>query len=450
MKRILICTFCAVLLLTACDTDLNGPTGNSRGTADMAGFYLGFDSKTSGKDKDGNDREQDGFNMLKTVEDFDRADGELIIDPDGGNRQTAELPEIEKHNILEYNDKKQRFYVKVMPEDAYISGARLFSSDSLITVVKNAKDGFFAFDVSFKDVGYSDLTLEVDTKVDGKAATVVKVYPMKTVATMDFKLKVNKFWKKGTRNARIRYVCKKLPPGERKIYMELQDSVMVVGRCEYYDYANDHMNTLHTVYDTITYPLHKRYEPIRRGKRALLRNVSTAVAAMNSQKDFKGQYLVTPQYAEAWYSHLADTTVLPEGWRDILREKGSILVNEKYPFYCYNVNLHFNVIFDNEFMQYNVSATVSPECESVIDSLRKDGTFEEIHVDLEDDYDYDDDDYEPSQAELDTLKQYFTYQFNDFLTLHERDSVMNKFRNELTEARKDSLDLEYSNYNNRK
>ena len=309
-------------------------------------------------------------------------------------------------NVLEYHA-PDRVFVNVKPNDAYIRGVKLESDDpSVVTFLPDPEHplGYYTIPVS---VGETEVKLSVKGEKD---RVVNRTYPVRVNATTTFKVHVPKFWYSNIFNTRLRYRVKDMPNGIPAMYMDVTDSVTVIGRCEYFNHRL-YGSVKQYKLDTMTFPLRRHTERFRKGKRVFLRDVSDAVRKFNSGKE-PGTYVQS-------------YTVGGQMRHDTL--------DCYYSWSTAQIELSLNIVSDNPYLVFTPIVKCKNSSRDSDDNDRSDG-------DIDDPVDSDDTNDEEAL-------QYFKFSFNDGLTSHQRDSIMKalqKFRDdnnmpELTPAEQDSL-----------
>ena len=397
MRRLFYLLFAAgcTLMCTSCDDFFNdigrsSLLGNNELKDIMLGYYT--EAPSAGKHSYNKDNAFVSFlDLTQTQGSAEKYEGKY----DG---------EINTDNILEYYDGYEVWAVG-KPDNAAISAVRLVSADSSIV---NIIPGDFPtkYKLDPKGVGETDLTLTVKGE-----NTLEKTYHMRVNATTSFKVHVPKFWYSNILTTKLRYRVKDMPANVKSMYMDVMDSVTVFGQCEYYDYKKfgDQKQVLR---DTITFPLKKHIDRFKKGKRVLLRNVTSAVREFNHTRAHEGTTI--NRYVVDGVQHV-DT------------------VAHKYPWITSQIELSLYIVSDNPYLVFTPIVKVKDSPKDKDDDDTSDGDIDDPDTS---------DDTNDKEAE-----PYFKFSLNDGLTPQQRDSIradLQKFRDdnkmpEKSEAEQDSL-----------
>lgn len=310
---------------------------------------------------------------------------------------TVDASSLDRSNVIDYDWESLEMVAVYRPSDAYLESVSVTSSDT--TVVSVSKGTVpMGFRVKINGVGECDLRM---TAVGNE--TVRRTYHLKVTEQLTLKIYMDPFWMNNL-TARIKYRCKSLPRGIDRMYLNIRDSVTVIGQARVIDQRRGDKE-YRTISDTTTYPLRQHTDKFRKDKRVILRNVSDAVRKYNSVKK-ESSYIRVSGYGS-------------EGaGRRYVQQDGKWFVVEDAPYECRQVRLGLDVISDSPYLLFNIV-------------MKKSQTPSSSDEDEEDSDD-------SSGADDEELKDYFVIQFNENMTRSDRDSLSRRL-NELVNTQPDSL-----------
>ena len=177
------------------------------------------------------------------------------------------------------------------PFVAKVSKVTLTSSNEDIVSFEDTDD-ILNKRMTVKQVGECDVTMVAEG-----VNTIERTYHLRIVGRIAIMIYTDPFWLHNL-TARLKYKTKQLPPGVKKLYMNVRDSVSVVGMCRLIDQRKGE-KTFKSVASDITFPLKQHTDKFRKGKRVILRNVSDAVYHFNEVKTGYSYMLVPDELKDA-------------------------------------------------------------------------------------------------------------------------------------------------------
>ncbi|MBQ2486132.1 MAG: hypothetical protein II518_03620, partial [Candidatus Methanomethylophilus sp.] len=234
-------------------------------------------------------------------------------------------------------------------------------------------------------------------------STEERSYHLKVTEELTLKVYMDPFWMNNL-TARIKYRCKSLPRGVDRMFLNVRDSVTVIGQALVMDQRKGD-TSYRTLSDTTAYPLRQHTDRFRKNRRVLLRNVSDAVRKYNLDKRAES-FIRVSGYGAAG-----------PGERYV-RQDGKWYAVEEAPFECRQVRLSMDILSDSPYLLFNVVMKKSQTPSS------------------SDDDEEDNDDSDSGNDE--ELKDYFVVQFNENISAAGRDSLSRQLH-KLVNQQPDSL-----------
>lgn len=374
------------LLFVGCDKlDMNAI---KQGNMSMVDFQFGYTTHSSKFEKmlgvsDGQ------FTALNTEETF-----EML-------RKSGTMEEgLLLRNKFEYREDPVVLTVKTNPERGVaIQDIVCTSSDT--SVVKVLSVDFEGVKVDVRGLGDVDLYV----KVSGKKNSIEHVYPLRVVGTVDLRFRITPFWLRKVAT-KIRMNTRKLPEGVKDMVMLSKDSVTVIGYCEYYDFEKAGRNALYKR-DTTTYEMHEFMCHYKKWTLYMLRDITDAV------RKYSDMYIDGTKLQEIEYEDNGQTKTRID------------TVYHRYDYIPEQVILSYTAVCDNPFIEF----VTTVKCKKTFDTYpagKEPEDWEEESDDVGDgpieDPSLEDEDDEDDKE----TTNYFKVQLNDFLTQHQRDSLMNR------------------------
>ena len=386
----------AMALLTAALPFVAGCGKDSAGKpVEIRSVSLGYDSVNEYYSRFGDGR-LDGatfvaFNSRSQMEAAAEYGGEGLLSP-GSNR-------------YRYGSGSS-FRVRTLPEDALVRELAVTSSDRDVIEVVGV-DGK-EVSVAVHAVGDAELTVTVK----GALNEMTEVYPVRVVMPVDIEFYINSYWE-GAEYTRLKYRAVTLPMGLNSCAAEVQDSVSLVGYCEWYDLYN--RGAVPQVRrDTLRLPMREGTRLLSKFSKSNLRNISSAVREIRRD----------------WYV---------EGTRVVVSGERRDTVPHRYGYIVEQVILDFNIYGANPNYEYYFHT----RCDRTNDVLVVDddgvATGEVTDGGTDGDEDCRDGDGGREFAREET--DYFVIRFNDFLTQEERDRRSGEFSGRLEELGYDEASL---------
>jgi hypothetical protein len=219
------------------------------------------------------------------------------------------------------------------PYDAFIQTISVTSSDT--TVVSVSKGTVpMGFKVKINGVGECDLRMRAIGN-----RTEDRIYHLKVTDKLTLKVYMDPFWMNNL-TARIKYRCKSLPKGVNQMYLDVRDSVTVIGQARVMDQRKGE-SEYRTVSDTTTFRLHQHRDKFKKDKRVLLRNVSSAVRKYN--RDMKAESFI----------RVSGYGAAGSGVRYV-QQDGKWYKVEQSPYECKQIRLGLDVLSDSPYILFNV------------------------------------------------------------------------------------------------
>ena len=310
---------------------------------------------------------------------------------------TVDPGTLERSNAIDYGWGEVEMVAVYKPADACIRSISVTSSDT--TVVSVSKGTVpLGFRVKINGVGECDLRMRAVGN-----STEERSYHLKVTEELTLKVYMDPFWMNNL-TARIKYRCKSLPRGVDRLFLNVRDSVTVIGQARVMDQRKGD-TSYRTLSDTTVYPLRQHTDRFRKNRRVLLRNVSDAVRKYNLDKRAES-FIRVSGYGAAG-----------PGTRYV-RQDGKWYAVEEAPFECRQVRLSMDILSDSPYLLFNVVMKKSQTPSSSDD----------------DEEDYDDSD----SGNDDELKDYFVVQFNENISAAGRDSLSRQLH-DLVNQQPDSL-----------
>lgn len=304
---------------------------------------------------------------------------------------------LDPSNPIDYDWGDVEMVVVYRPSDAYVKTVSVTSSDtSVVSVSKGTLP--MGFRVRINGVGECDLRMHAvgNQEVD-------RTYHLKVTEELTLKIYMDPFWMNNL-TARIKYRCKSLPRGVDRMFLNVRDSVTVIGQARMMDQRRGE-TSYRTVSDTTVYPLHQHTDRFRKDRRVILRNVSDAVRKYNHDKKGKS-YIRVSGYGAAGSG---------VGY---VQQDGQWYAVEEAPYECRQVRLSMDVLSDSPYLLFNIVMKRS-QTPSSSDEDEEDTDNSDTGDDKE-------------------LKDYFVIQFNENMSVSARDSLSRRLH-ELVETQPDSL-----------
>lgn len=383
------------LLLYSCDRLLNpfdSPYGGELGIGDKDISYIELGYPRDLEDFTGGRKGgKTGYGDLVMLIDSSRF---ARMDYDGG---TVDVSSLEASNVIDYDWESVEMVAVYRPSDAYLQSVSVTSSDtSVVSVSKGTVP--MGFRVKINGVGECDLRM---TAVGNE--TLRRTYHMKVTEELTLKIYMDPFWMNNL-TARIKYRCKSLPRGIDRMFLNVRDSVTVIGQARVMDQRRGDSD-YRIVSDTTVYRLREHTDRFRKNRRVILRNVSDAVRKYNAVKK-ESSYIRVSGYGS-------------EGaGKRYVQQDGKWFVVEDAPYECRQVRLGLDVISDSPYLLFNV----------VMKKSQTPSSSDEDEEDSDDSPDTDDEE----------LKDYFVIQFNENMKPSDRDSLSRRLH-ELVNTQPDSL-----------
>ena len=382
---------CAFLLtLLSCDgLELSGESSGARQVSD---FQLGYISRSSKLKEMTGGASESVFTAFvpKDMYDAMAATGSL---PEGAVRR----------NRYEFTDGKTALELKVTPATgARVEQVTAVSSDT--TVARIVSAGASSVVVDFRKLGDTDLTVSVA----GGGGTVVKVFPLRVVGSVDLRFRITPFWMRQVAT-KIRMSTRHMPKGVSDMVMMSTDSVTVVGYCEFYDFEK-YGRSPQARRDTLKYPKRRFVCHYKRNAYYLLRDITGAM------RDLSDSYVLG--------SRIVTAQVTDESGKVRTRQD---TVPYRYYYVPEQVILDYTAVCDNPYVEFLVSVRSKKESKVLSGNGKGKGWPEEDDDvgggTLIDGTDEDEDDGEAGEEDERVTQQYFKVLMNDFLTQSQRDAM---------------------------
>ena len=365
---------CFALFLTSCDpADLEQPV-------QIRAFSIGYDAENEDmssrfEDSRFSDRMFSAFNSQADI--------------DAAQKQKEEGFDINVETSRFNYESEATFKIKTIPENAMVKGVQVTSSNK--DVLEIVKISGKEVTVALHDVGETVLSVHVQGAVNDMS----NEYPLRIVTPVRINFSMTPYWF-GRINTRLRMRAKSLPMGLKSITSVIQDSVTVIGYCEYYDVYN-HGRTPQVKRDTITFGKHEHTGLIKKNKNRTLRNITSAI------RDIRGDWSV-------------------KGSRIVQNGNQLDTVSHHYGYVVEQVILDFNVFGANPYYEYYFST----KCDRTTDVIVVDEKTGEPTGEIADSGTDDEEDFDEEQDEQEIKREdsaFFTIRFNDFLSQSQRDSL---------------------------
>lgn len=340
---------------------------------------------------------------FKELENYDPENEKITLSGIQGNRIT-------------FDEDDQVLFLKTLPQNAYVSGFTVESSDESVIKITGQAPG----QVSYKTVapGYAKLKVTVH----GSKNTLVRVYPVKVINSIDMRYFITPYWY-GNIKTCIRWKPRHASDGITHDLVQMTDSVTIISYCEWYDFRK-FGRTPQVERDTITLPMVTRYESMRRWTKKILRDITPQVRQIRTGKDsyIKGNWVEhhTTMYNDGHIEEYDDTT------------------DVRYHYIVEQVILDINAFPEDEFVELLtsirsggkrknnsiISGAVIEDSDGNVaggdESTEEDAPDKSVDESDEDGPD----DFEITREEI----MYFQVRMNDFLTESQRDSVRQSIR----------------------
>lgn len=291
------------------------------------------------------------------------------------------------------------FLVKPMPQNAIVKSVTVTSSNPEILEVigSSGKD----VRVRIHDVGETTLAVTVHGALNSMSAE----YPIRIVSPVHVEFFISSFWK-GATNTRIRMRASSLPMGMKSVTSSVMDSVSVIGYCEYYDFRK-YGRKMQYRRDTIRFGLEEEVSVIKKDKKKLIRNITSAIKEFRKERTVKGSRIRIVDGV------VKDTT------------------DYDYHYIVESVILDFNIFGGNPYYEYYFTTKCDRTVDVVVDNGNVDGEEgeegEENHeVIIEDGGTDEEEDFDPSLDGADLTREEsacFIIRFNNFYSQSEQDRL---------------------------
>ena len=334
-------------------------------------------------------------------------------------------------NKFEYTEDLVRFQVKPSPSSG-VTVKDIVATSSDTSVVKIVSTDREAVTVEVKTLGDVDIYVKVSTKKN----YVEHVYPIRVVGTVDLRFRITPFWLRRVAT-KIRMNTRSLPEGVHDMLLWTKDSVTVVGYCEWYDFEKFGRN-VQVVRDTTTYPMDEFWCHYKKWTLYLLRDITDAIEKYSCMTIEGTKLEERTYYDNSGIEHTVIDTVKHE-----------------YKFIPEQVILSYLAVTDNPFIEF--VSTI--RCKKTFDTYEEGKEPEDWSEESDD---VGDDPVEDPSIEDDVETEedrqtvnYFKVELNDFMTKHQRDSIMNRvsqvkkdfgFDEDLSEDEKDKATAEINKY----
>ena len=315
-----VCLFSCDRFLNPFNTDYGGEVGI--GDKDISYIELGY-PRDIGEYSNGKHKYDDLVMLTDSVR-FSQ------IDYSGSQVDAGTL---DRSNAIEYGWGEVEMVAVYKPSDAFIQTISVTSSDT--TVVSVSKGTVpMGFKVKINGVGECDLRMRA---VGNR--TEDRIYHLKVTDKLTLKVYMDPFWMNNL-TARIKYRCKSLPKGVNHMYLDIRDSVTVIGQARVMDQRKGE-SEYRTVSDTATFRLHQHRDKFKKDKRVLLRNVSSAVRKYN--RDMKAESFI----------RVSGYGASGSGVRYV-QQDGKWYKVEQSPYECKQIRLGLDVLSDSPYILFNV------------------------------------------------------------------------------------------------
>lgn len=377
-------------ILNPFDTEYGGELGI--GDKDISYIELGYprdmEDYTGGKKKKGKTDYDDLVMLIDSVRfasiGYSGSEG---VDPSS----------LDRSNAIDYDWGEMEMVAVYRPSDAYVKSVSVTSSDTSVVSVSRGTVPM-GFRVRINGVGECDLRMRAVGN-----ETVDRSYHLKVTEKLTLKIYMDPFWMNNV-TARIKYRCKSLPRGVDRMYLNVRDSVTVIGKATAMDQrAGD--TGYRTVYDTTAYRLRQHTDKFRKNRRVILRNVSDAVRKYNLDKRAVSYVRVAGYGSEG-------------AGRTYVKHEGNWYVVEERPFECAQVRLSMDVVSDNPYLLFDI----------VMKKSQTPSSSDDDEEDTDDGGNTDDGE----------LKGRFAVEFNENMSAASRDSLSRRLH-ELVGMQPDSL-----------
>lgn len=361
----------------------NGMTGLKGWGGEIMVAMLGYESEVEGADR--------GFEHSELFEGDNNFIGFTDQESyDSVQDQKMELP----RNRFEYSSEERRMVVKTYPKMAVVNKISITSSDPSILEVVSVKDG----EAVIKTHKLGDVNMHI--RVEGPMNVIENDYPVRVYYPVEIDFYITPYWFRGLLNTRIRYKIVNMPPQEKELVTQVQDSVSVVGYCQYYDFNDSRSPKV--IRDTVRFGMEEKVDRFRKNHRLLLRNVTSAF------RHFREKHVIGNAYV----------------WDELAGDY--VLKDKEYDFSVEQVILDFNVISPNPYVDFHLVS----KYDLTFDHYNEEtGEIEDEGTD-----DPVDDGGVDNQQEL-TKEEivYFKILLNAFMTDSERQSMIDDLNRQLDE-----------------
>ena len=292
------------------------------------------------------------------------------------------------------------FRIRTIPENAMVRDVAISSTNKdVLEVVKvEGKD----VTVRLHDVGETRLLLTVK----GAFNELSNEYPLRIVTPVNVDFYITPYWL-GCLNTRLRVKATTLPMGLKSCAATYQDSVTVVGYCEYYDIYN-HGTTPKVKRDSIRFGFEEQVVLLKKNSKRCIRNITSAIRKIRKDWHVDGSRIIVNEY----------------GRRDT--------VAYRYGFVVEQVILDFNVFGANPYYEYYFTSKYDRTSDVIVvdeETGEETGEIRDGGTDEEEDYDEEKDNNEIKRED----KAFFVIRLNDFMSQAERDRLSLDFRRQLDE-----------------
>ena len=305
-------------------------------------------------------------------------------------------------NRTEFHDGEYKFTVKTVPTNASIDRITVTSSNEDIIKIVGVKDKDVT--VTFGSLGDADLTVTVVSKGE----SYVKKFPLRVIAPVDVRFRITAFWLRKA-STKIRMNTKSLPAGLPDLVYLTKDSVTVVGYCEWYDFRK-YGRAPQVRRDTMRFRTHEFTARYKKGRYYLLRNITDSLKALE-ERFIPGNKIKPIYLDDAGNYHFSPVRY--------------DTVDCDYHFRGEKVILDWLVVCDNPYIEFLLTVKSKKTFDQIAEGEEPPEDWSEESDDVGDgpiqvDGEEDDDDEPDREAEA-----YFTVVPHDFMTQHEKDSLMN-------------------------
>lgn len=290
----------------------------------------------------------------------------------------------------EFSPDQSELELKTYPENAQVKSLEVVSSDESILKVVSVEGK--KVKVSCRKTGEVSLSV----KVRGAVNTMEAEYPVRVVSRVDLDFHITAYWLSSL-VTRLRLRPSYLPLDRSSLTTHIEDSVTVIGYCEYYDFHKYGSRRLFKR-DTITFPKETKEVLLKKNRLLVLRNITDAIRKIRHKAE-TGSYI----------------RIQSSGARDTLTRDYGYIVEQ--------VIVDFNIFGADRNLEYYFTS----KCERSTETYDEE-SGEVIDNETDDDIDYVDG---VSRTMERTEKNYYVIKLNDFLTDSQRDSISNSFNDKL-------------------